>query len=63
MKNISGVNVADNRSVAIKFAVQWNLIESEREFYMFVSLHAYKNPTVERFGIPVCNGFVTLENE
>lgn len=51
--NISGINIADNRPVAIKFAASWNLIESEREFYMYVNLHAYQNPKMERFGIPV----------
>lgn len=39
--------------MAIKFAAKKNLIESAREFYMFVYMYAYRNPRLERFGIPV----------
>lgn len=51
-KHVSlGVYVKDNRTVAIKFSMR--SAECQREFEMYNYLKAYKDASVERYGIPV----------
>lgn len=43
----------ENRTVAIKFSSNKRSAECQREFEMYNYLKAYKNVSVERYGIPV----------
>lgn len=53
------LNEDNNCSVAVKFATEANKQHMEKEFEMFIYLNAYKNPLVERFGIPMVHHYGT----
>lgn len=48
-----GTLKTSGRPVAIKFVTQEYQAEADEEFQIFRDLRAYKNSTVERFGLPV----------